>query len=117
MQNRLYLLPNRSFRPDNTVHCCFEPKRQIPAIFLELFIGFGSGHFYLRNIKICLIKSCFQIFFLLSIMCMVINACNGEYYEDISDNNDNLVKNENKLNEINDEDENNDSKMNKNKRI
>ena len=102
---------------DSTVHCCYEQKRHIPAFFLELFIGFGSGHFYLRNIKIGLIKFCLQIFFCFLFWCMVINACNREYYEDISDNSDNLVKNENKLNEIIDEDENenNDSKTNENK--
>ncbi len=40
----------------DSVLCCYERKSQFTAFFLEIGIGFGSGHFYIGNSVIGLIK-------------------------------------------------------------
>lgn len=33
----------------NTTACSYERKKQLTAFLLELFVGFGAGHFYIAN--------------------------------------------------------------------
>ena len=40
----------------NTIHCCYQQKNQFTAFLLEAIIGFGSGHFYMRDYWIAILK-------------------------------------------------------------
>jgi hypothetical protein len=106
-------------KQDHTILCCYEKKGQLTAFLLEMFIGFGAGHFYIGNIKFGLIKLFVQTFLCFLFCCVTYFACNREHTfqaraneinnnegKNILDENKN-DNNENKGNE-NDENENND---------
>ena len=116
---------------DNNIRCCYQQKGQLTAFLLEMFIGFGVGHFYMGSCKFALIKLIVQIFLCFLFWCVTYFACNREHTFQTNlneiNNNENLAKNilnenkndnfENKNNEIIDENENeneNDSNENKN---
>ena len=118
---------------DNNILCCYQQKGQLTAFLLEMFIGFGVGHFYIGNVKFAIIKLMVQIFLCFLFWCVTYFACNREHTFEANineiNNNENLEKkilNENKNenfgnknNEIIDENENeneneNDSNENKN---
>ena len=106
---------------DNNILCCYEQKGQLTAFLLEMFIGFGVGHFYIGGYIFGLIKLLVQIFLCSLFWCVTYFACNREHTFQANpneiNNNENLAKNilnenkndnnENKNNE-NDENENND---------
>ena len=121
-------------KTDHNIKCCYEQKGQLTAFLLEMFLGFGIGHFYLGNFYFAIIKLLVQIFLCFLFWCVTYFACNREHIFQASsneiNNNENLAKNilnenkidnfENKNNEIIDENENennndNDSNENDNK--
>ena len=110
-------------KSDHNIKCCYQQKGQLTAFILEMFIGFGIGHFYIGNYLFAVIKLVVQIFLCFLFWCVTYFACNREHTFQTSsneiNNNENLGKNilnENKNNEIIDENENeNDSNENENK--
>ena len=106
------------------IYCCFSKKSQLTAFLLELFIGFGTGHFYLGNITFATIKMLIQIFLCVGVGCVTYFSCIREHPFQTNlievNNNENLGKNvinENKNNENNKENEineENDDKGNEN---
>ena len=109
-------------KSDSKVLCCYKKKGMLTAFFLELFIGFGAGHFYLGNYIFACVKLGIQLFLYFTVGCVLYFACTREHsFESISNdinNNENINKNimnENKIiekknenNEMIDENENND---------
>ena len=101
-------------KKDNNVLCCYQKKGMLTAFFLELFIGFGAGHFYLGNYIFACVKLCVELFLCVTIGCTTYFACTREHsfetsYNEINNNNENINKNfvnENKMNAI--KNENND---------
>ena len=61
------------------LYCCYKKKSQLTAFYLELFIGFGIGHFYIGNIYFGLIKFFLQIFFCLIFCCVLYHSCKKEH--------------------------------------
>ena len=61
------------------LYCCYKKKSQLTAFYLELFIGFGIGHFYIGNINFGLIKFFLQIFFCLMFWCVLYHSCKKEH--------------------------------------
>ena len=100
-------------KKDNHVLCCYQKKGMLTAFFLELFISFGVGHFYLGNYIFACVKLCVEILLCVTIGCTTYFACTREHsfetnYNEVN-NNENVNKNilnENKNNEI--KNENND---------
>lgn len=52
-----------TYPKDNTVKCNYEQKKQLKAFLLELFVCYGSGHFYIHNYKLAIPKLIVFIFF------------------------------------------------------
>ena len=115
---------------DNSILCCYQQKGQMTAFLLELFIGFGVGHFYIGNFYFAILKLLIQVFLCFLFWCVLYFACNREHTfqtssNEIINNNENLAKNilnenkidnfENKNNEIIDENENENNETNENK--
>ena len=110
---------------ENNVKCCYKKKGALKAFFLELFLGFGLGHFYLGNYIFACVKLCIEIFFCVTVGCVLYFACSREHSFETSNNDNNNNENiknlnenknnENKNNEMIDENENNDSDSNENK--
>jgi hypothetical protein len=111
-----------SFDIDNNmttsgIYCCYSKKSQLTSFLLELFIGFGTGHFYLGNITFATIKMFIQIFLCVGVGCVTYFSCIREHPFQTNlievNNNENLGKNlinenknnENKENEVNEENE------------
>jgi len=88
---------------DSTTYCCYEQKSQFNAFLLEIFLGFGIGHFYIGDIKYGLIKFFLQLFLCFAFCCLIYRACNHEHT--IVINLDDLKKEEYKINDIIDNDE------------
>ena len=91
---------------ENNILCCYQQKGQLSAFLLEMFIGFGAGHFYIGNVIFGSIKLCVQVFLCALFWCVTYFACNREHSFKTNsneiNNNDNLGKNilnENKINE------------------
>lgn len=60
--------------PDNSdIKCCYKKKSQFTAFLLEVLLGFGIGHFYIKNYTIAIIKLIFQIISCCS--CCLIGFC------------------------------------------
>ena len=107
-------------KSDNNILCCYQQKGQLTAFLLELFIGFGVGHFYIGNFSLGIIKLFVQIFLCFLFWCVTYFACNIEHTFQANvneiNNNENVAKNilnenkndnfENKNNDIIDENEN-----------
>ena len=122
-----------TLKQNNNILCCYKKKGMLTAFFLELFISFGAGHFYLGNYIFASIKMSIELFLCVFIGCIAYFACTREHSFDTSynevNNNDNNnknninanknTKNKNENNEMIDENENNendnDNYMNKNK--
>ena len=114
-------------KSDNNILCCYEQRGQLTAFLLELFIGFGVGHFYIGNYYFAIIKLVVQIFLCFVFWCVTYFACNREHTFQATaneiNNNENMAKNilnenkndnfDNKNNDIIDENENeNDNETN-----
>ena len=41
---------------DNSLYCDYKQKKQLTAFLLELFVGFGAGHFYRGNYLMARLK-------------------------------------------------------------
>ena len=111
------------------IHCCYAKKSLLTAFFLELFIGFGIGHYYLRNITFATVKMFIQVFLCVGMGCVTYFSCIREHpfqtniiEANNNDNNGKNLINENKNDENNDnvikeedEDKANDDMINDNK--
>ena len=60
---------------NNSLHCCYKKKSHLTAFYLEFFIGFGIGHFFIGNINFGLIKFFVQIFFCMISWCTLYHSC------------------------------------------
>jgi TM2 domain-containing membrane protein YozV len=111
---------------ENNILCCYEQKGQLAAFLLEMFIGFGVGHFYIGNIIFGAIKLCVQVFLCTLFWCVTYFACNREHSFKTNsneiNNNENLGKNilnenknKNDNNDVIDENENENEDTNENK--
>ncbi len=56
----------------NDFQCCYEQKKQISAFLLELFVGFGAGHFYVGRHDYAGAKIFIFLFMSLSIITLFI---------------------------------------------
>ena len=114
-----------NLKKNNQVLCCYQQKGMLTAFFLELFVGFGAGHFYLGNYVFACVKLAIQIFLCTSIGCTFYFACTMEHSFESSgneiNNNENInkniikenneiknIENKNQNNQMIDENENND---------
>ena len=107
---------------DRTIYCCYKKKSHLVAILLQIFIGFGSGQFYIGNIKIGLIVFFIELFLCTFCICMMYFNCKKEHTIIINldeigkkeNNEENKNREYNEVKEI-DEDENilNENKMEK----
>ena len=68
----------------NTTACSYERKKQLTAFLLELFVGFGAGHFYRANYleaSLKLVAFLFGIYiiclFPLTAKCVADSPCSG----------------------------------------
>ena len=96
---------------DRTVYCCYEQKSHLTAFYLEFFLGFGIGHFYISNIKSGLIKFFLEFFLYTFLIFMSYFSCKKEHTVIINLKEVNKKENINELSKIdeikeNDEDEN-----------
>lgn len=126
-----YNVDNAKFRnvENNNINCCYKKKGMFTPFFLELFIGFGIGHFYLGGYILGVVKLVVQLFLCTMLWCTAYFACSKEHtfqtnYNEIN-NNDKVtkiiqndkkndeIKNDNK--EIFDDNENYDNDSNENK--
>ena len=64
---------------DNDIFCCYELKSHYNAFTLELFLGFGIGHFYIGDIRNGLIKFFLEIFLCISFCFTTYYACHKEH--------------------------------------
>jgi len=101
------------------IYCCYELKSHFNAFMFELFLGFGSGHFYIGDIRGGLIKCFLEFFLCLSFCCTTYYACHKEHaiiidlndlnkkeeYKDDNADNDEIKE----LNENNENDKNSDN--------
>ena len=94
---------------DRYIYCCYKKKSQLTAFYLELFIGFGIGHFYIDNVHFGLIKFFSQILLCLIFWCVLIHSCKKEHTiiinlndmnrkEDVNFNK--IIKNNKEINDI-----------------
>jgi len=51
-----------TFPLDNPEKCNYKKKSKVKALLLELFITYGSGHFYTENYKLAIPKFLFWVF-------------------------------------------------------
>ena len=89
---------------EDKVFCCYEQKSHFSAFMIELFLGFGAGHFFIGDIKFGLLKFFIQIFLCFSFCCLTYFACNKEHIIIINLNDINK-KDDDKMNENIDNDE------------
>ena len=94
-------------KSDSTIHCCYKQKSHLTAFYLELFLGFGSGHFYIGNINFGLFKFFVQLFLCFFCWGMLYCTCRKEHT--IIINLDEIQKKEN-IDEKNKENEYNEIK-------
>jgi hypothetical protein len=59
-----------TFPQDDSFDCCYEQKNANTAMLLEIFIGFGFGHFYVGNNLIGIIKA--SVYLVLSVSCCLV---------------------------------------------
>ena len=103
---------------NSDIFCCYAKKSQLISFLLELFLGFGIGHFYLGNITYATVKMFIQIFLCVAIGCVTYFSCIREhpFQTNITEinNNENVGKdiiNENKNNKENEANEENEDKI------
>ena len=109
---------------DNDVHCCYKKKSILNSFLLELFLGFGIGHYYLENNVYATIKLCIELFLCVGMICVTYYSCIREHpfqtnlvEVNNNDNNENIGKNninEKKNNKENEGNEENEEKVNEN---
>ena len=119
-------------KKDNNVLCCYKKKGMLTAFFLELFISFGVGHFYLGNYIFACVKLCVELFLCVTIGCTTYFACTREHSFEtncneinnnenvnkniVNENKNNIIKNENNdMIDENDNENDNDNDTNENK--
>ena len=128
-----YVIICSSFNLKNNIssdiNCCYSKKSLLTAFFLELFIGFGIGHYYLGNITFATVKMFIQVFLCVGMGCVTYFSCIREHpfqtniiEANNNENNGKNLINENKNDENNenvikeeDEDKVNDEMINNNK--
>ena len=110
-----------TLKQSNNILCCYKKKGMLTAFFLELFISFGLGHFYMGNYLFATIKMGIEIFLYVSMGCIIYFACTREHtfetsYNEVNNNENKNINNENKNNknknennEMIDENENNEN--------
>ena len=76
----------------------------LTAFFLELFISFGVGHFYLGNYIFACVKLCVELFLCVTIGCTTYFACTREHS---FETNCNEINNNENVNDENNIEENN----------
>lgn len=59
-----------TFPEEDSFKCCYEQKSANTAMLLEIFLGFGFGHFYVGNIFFGFIKA--LIYIILTVSCFSI---------------------------------------------
>lgn len=64
---------------ESIIHCCYKQKSHLTAFYLELFLGFGIGHFYIGDIPFGLFKFFVQLFLFLFCWCTMYFACRKEH--------------------------------------
>ena len=95
-----------TLKSESNILCCYQQKSQLKAFLLELFLGFGIGHFYLGKYYFACLKLGLQVSTCISLWCIVYFACNREYSIEVHPNE---INNENSKNILNDnKNENND---------
>ena len=99
--------------PDDSesTYCCYQQKSLLISFLLELFLGFGIGHFYMNDITYAIIKMIIQLIFCSGVGCVTYFSCIREHPFQPNlievNNNENNENNENKDNKENKENENN----------
>ena len=102
--------------PDDSesTYCCYQQKSLLISFLLELFLGFGIGHFYMNDITYAIIKMIIQLIFCSGVGCVTYFSCIREHPFQPNlievNNNENNENNENKDNKENKENENNGEK-------
>ena len=106
---------------EDAVYCCYKKKSILTSFLLELFLGFGIGHFYLGNTVYFFVKLFIELFFCLGMICVMYYSCIREHPFQTNivevNNNENIGKNnlnENKNNKENEGNEENEEKINEN---
>ena len=105
--------------PDDSesTYCCYQQKSLLISFLLELFLGFGIGHFYMNDITYAIIKMIIQLIFCSGVGCVTYFSCIREHPFQPNlievNNNENNENNENKDNKENKNNENNENKDNK----
>ena len=102
--------------PDDSesTYCCYQQKSLLISFLLELFLGFGIGHFYMNDYTYAIIKMIIQLIFCSGVGCVTYFSCIREHPFQPNlievNNNENNENNENKDNKENKENENNGEK-------
>jgi TM2 domain-containing membrane protein YozV len=93
---------------NSEIFCCYAKKSQLIAFLLELFLGFGIGHFYLGNITYATIKLFIEIFLYVAIGCVTYFSCIREhpFQTNTTDFNNNEINGKNLINENENENKN-----------
>ena len=95
-----------NLKSESNILCCYKQKSQLKAFLLELFLGFGIGHFYLGKYYFASLKLCLQVSTCITLWCVIYFACTREYSIEVHQNE---INNENSKNILNDnKNENND---------
>jgi len=86
------------------IYCCYSKKSLLTTFLLELFIGFGIGHFYLGNITFATVKMLIQIFLCVGMGCVTYFSCIREHpfqtnIIEVNNNENNENKGKNFINE------------------
>ena len=110
---------NNDNKDENDVFCCYEQKSILISFLLELFIGFGMGHFYFGHNAYATIKLSTESFLCVGMMCVTYYSCIREHPFHTSmvevnnnENNENIEKNN--INKNNKENEGNEENVNEN---
>ena len=88
-----------NLKSETNILCCYKQKSQLKAFLLELFLGFGIGHFYLGKYYIGGLKLGLQLSICVTIWCIIYFACNREYSIELHPNEINNDNSKNILNE------------------
>ena len=105
------------------IYCCYKKKSLLISFLLELFIGFGSGHFYYGGNTYGIVKMVIEIFLCVAAGCVTYFSCIREHpfqtniteVNNVENPGKNIINenknNENKENDLIDE---NEEKVNEN---
>ena len=70
----------------NLVKCCYKQKSALSAFFLEFFVSFGSGHFYIGNMTRGIIKLSIYSFFIILVIVILIKSWLDKKNHNIANN-------------------------------